>query len=234
MPSVTPIVALDVPALAPALDLVRRLGDSCDFYKIGSELFTAVGPEAVRAIVSGGNRVFLDLKFHDIPNTVRSAARAAASAGASLLTVHAVGGADMLRAAVEGAGASCGVLAVTVLTSMDAALLGASWGRTAPAVVDEVVRLAGITAEAGAHGVVCAGAEAGPVKEAYGDRLAILVPGIRFAEDDAHDQRRVVTPAAAAAAGATYLVLGRAVTAAPDPAAAMRRARTELTAVSAG
>ena len=226
-------MALDVPALAPALELVRRLGDSCDFYKVGSELFTAAGPEAVGAIAreGRGRRVFLDLKFHDIPNTVRSAARAAASAGASLLTVHAVGGPEMLRAAVEGAGASCGVLAVTVLTSMDAELLGIAWGRTPPVVVNEVVRLAGITAEAGAHGVVCSGSEAAEVKQAFGDRLAILVPGIRFADGETHDQRRVVTPGAAAAAGASYVVLGRAVTAAADPAAAMRRVRAELSAL---
>ena len=230
---VTPIVALDVPALDAALDLVGRLGEACDFYKIGGELFTAVGPDAVRAVVSEGNRVFLDLKFHDIPNTVRSAARAAAAAGASLITVHAVGGSEMLRAAVDSAGPTCGVLAVTVLTSMDAALLGAAWGRTPPVVQDEVVRLAGLAAESGAHGVVCSGAEVARVRAAYGNRLALLVPGIRFAEGEAHDQRRVVTPAGAAAAGATYIVLGRAVTAAADPVAAIRRVRAELPAVSA-
>lgn len=229
---VTPIVALDVPTLARALELVRRLGSACDFYKIGSELFTAAGPEALSAVVGAGNRVFLDLKFHDIPNTVRSAARSAAAAGASLITVHAVGGPEMLRAAVEGAGPSCGVLAVTVLTSMDAAALGTAWGRTPPVVREEVVRLAGLAAAAGAHGVVCSGAEVALVREHFGDRLAILVPGIRFADGDAHDQRRVMTPGAAAAAGATYLVLGRAVTAAPDPVAAMGRARSELPTVS--
>lgn len=228
--AVTPIIALDVSTLDAARAVVGRLGESCDFYKIGSELFTAAGPEAVEAIARAGNRVFLDLKFHDIPNTVRAAARAAASAGASLVTVHAVGGREMLEAAVEGAGRTCGVLAVTVLTSMDAALLGAAWGRHAPVVGDEVVRLAGLAAQAGVHGIVCSGAEIASVRGAFGDRLALLVPGIRFADGDTHDQRRVVTPGSAAAAGATYIVLGRAVTASADPVAAMRRARAELAA----
>jgi orotidine-5'-phosphate decarboxylase len=224
----TPIVALDVPGAAEALALVRRLGDDCRFYKIGSELFTREGPGIVAAVRAEGCEVFLDLKFHDIPNTVREAARAAASLGVRLLTVHASGGAGMLRAAVEGAGPRCGVLAVTVLTSLDAAALGAAWGREGVAVDAEVLRLAGLAAGAGAHGIVCSGREAAQVHSAFGAKLALLVPGIRLAGGDAHDQARTATPAAAAAAGARYLILGRAVTGASDPVAAMRRVNEEL------
>jgi orotidine-5'-phosphate decarboxylase len=224
----TPIVALDVPGAAEALALVRRLGDDCRFYKIGSELFTREGPGIVAAVRAEGCEVFLDRKFHDIPNTVREAARAAASLGVRLLTVHASGGAEMLRAAVEGAGPRCGVLAVTVLTSLDAAALGAAWGREGVAVDAEVLRLAGLAAGAGAHGIVCSGREAAQVHSAFGAKLALLVPGIRLAGGDAHDQARTATPAAAAAAGARYLILGRAVTGASDPVAAMRRVNEEL------
>jgi orotidine-5'-phosphate decarboxylase len=224
----TPIVALDVPGAAEALALVRRLGDDCRFYKIGSELFTREGPGIVAAVRAEGCEVFLDLKFHDIPNTVREAARAAASLGVRLLTVHASGGAEMLRAAVEGAGPRCGVLAVTVLTSLDAAALGAAWGREGVAVDAEVLRLAGLAAGAGARGIVCSGREAAQVHSAFGAKLALLVPGIRLAGGDAHDQARTATPAAAAAAGARYLILGRAVTGASDPVAAMRRVNEEL------
>jgi orotidine-5'-phosphate decarboxylase len=226
----TPIVALDVPTLSAARELVRRLGDSCDFYKIGSELFTAEGPRAVRELTDAGKRVFLDLKFHDIPHTVRAAARTAALAGASLITVHAIGGVAMLRAAVEGAGPDCGVLGVTVLTSLDASALATALGRASVDPIDEVLRLASFAREANAHGIVCSGAEIAPVRAAHGDGLAILVPGIRFEGGVAHDQARVTTPAAAASAGATYVVLGRAVTGAPDPVAAMARVRAELLA----
>lgn len=224
----TPIVALDVPCAGDALALVRLLGEGCRFYKVGSELFTSEGPSIVKAVRAEGCEVFLDLKFHDIPNTVREAARAAASLGVRLLTVHASGGAEMVRAAVEGAGAGCGVLGVTVLTSLDSAALGSAWGRDDLRVDDEVLRLAALAAAAGAHGVVCSGREAAQLHAAFGAGLALLIPGIRLAGGDAHDQARTSTPAAAAAAGARYLILGRAVTGAPDPAAAMRRVNREL------
>lgn len=223
-----PIVALDVPTAADALALVARLGESCRFYKIGSELFTREGPAVVRAVRARGCDVFLDLKFHDIPNTVREAARAAASLGVRLLTVHASGGAAMLRAAVEGAGPECGVLGVTVLTSLDAAELGAAWGKDDVLVDQEVLRLAGLVAAAGAHGIVCSGREAAAVHATFGDQLALLIPGIRLAGGASHDQARTATPAAAARAGARYLILGRAVTAAPDPVAAMAQVNEEL------
>lgn len=224
-----PIVALDVSGTSEALALVGRLGDSCRYYKVGSELFTGAGPDVVRALRELGNEVFLDLKLHDIPNTVRGAASSASRLGASLLTVHASGGVEMMRAAVEGAGEGCGVLAVTILTSFDAAGVAAAWGREEALSVDaEVERLAGLAAEAEVHGIVCSGQEAGRIRARFGDRLAPLVPGIRFADGPAHDQARVVTPGGAVRAGARYLVLGRAVTGASDPRAAMDRVRAEM------
>jgi orotidine-5'-phosphate decarboxylase len=223
-----PIVALDVPDEDRALSMVRQLGDSCAYYKVGSELFTACGPSIVETIRNQGKRIFLDLKFHDIPNTVRSAARSAASCGASLLTVHAIGGREMIEAAAEGAGSGCGVLAVTVLTSLDAPALSIAIGRSVASIPDEVSRLAIVAAEGGAHGVVCSGQEAARVRAEQGNRLAILVPGIRLKGDATHDQSRVVTPSDGARAGATYLVLGRTVTAAQDPVGAMRQVHAEL------
>jgi orotidine-5'-phosphate decarboxylase len=222
------IVALDVPHAAAATTLVESLGTDCRFLKVGSELFTAEGPSLVRALLDGGRDVFLDLKLHDIPNTVRAAARAAAALGARLLTVHTSGGRAMLEAAVEGAGARCGVLAVTVLTSLTPSALAESWGREGLDVEREVLRLAELAAAAGAHGVVCSGAEAAAVRERFGGRLRTLVPGVRLAGSATDDQARVVTPARAAAAGASYIVLGRTVTAAPDPRSALSRARAEL------
>ncbi len=230
------IVALDVPGEADAVALVGRLGEACDFVKVGSELFTAAGPDVVAAVrqrawTSGGERdVFLDLKLHDIPNTVRAAARRASDLGVRLLTAHASGGRTMLEAAVEGAGANCGVLAVTVLTSLDAAALGEAWGRQVSDVEEEVLRLADLTRAAGARGVVCSGTEAAAVRARHGDALEILVPGVRLAGSGTHDQKRVVTPGGAAAAGATYVVVGRTVTQDPDPRGALARVRTELLA----
>jgi orotidine-5'-phosphate decarboxylase len=229
-----PIVALDVSSAPEALALVDRLGDACRFYKVGSELFTATGPEIVAALRARGVDVFLDLKFHDIPNTVGGAVRSAVQAGATMLTVHASGGSRMLGSAVEAAEESggCRVMGVTVLTSLDAAAVGESWGRTEPISVDrEVVRLAGLCAAAGLHGIVCSGHEAGLVVEQFRGRLQPLVPGIRFAEGETQDQARVMTPGAAARAGARYLVIGRAVTASPDPVVAMARVHGELAGV---
>ena len=218
-----PIVALDYFTLGDALSMVRTLGNLCRFYKIGSELFTAAGPAGITAVRDLGSDVFLDLKFHDIPNTVRAAVRTAAAHGVRLVTVHASGGRAMLEAAVEGAGRNqpCGVVAVTVLTSLTADTLAASWGRSVPSVSEEVLRLAAVAADSGAHGVVCSGEEAGAVRASFGDRLAVVVPGIRLAQGASHDQARVVTPAAARGAGARYIVVGRPVTGAPDPRAAM-------------
>lgn len=223
-----PIVALDVSDIHNALLLTDDLGDTCSFYKVGSELFTSAGREVVTRIRDRGCRVFLDLKFHDIPNTVRSAARAARDLGADLITVHAAGGAAMISAAVEGASPGCRVLAVTVLTSLDVAALQSAWGRNDVVVATEVARLATTAADAGAYGVVCSGHEVEAVHKVADERLATLVPGIRFSDGETHDQRRIVTPAMAAELGATYLVVGRAVTGARSPREAMTRLRAEL------
>ena len=219
-----PIIALDFPRADVALAMVDRLGDTCKFYKVGGELFTAAGPQVVQALRALGNDVFLDLKLHDIPKTVEGAARSAAEIGARLLTVHATGGREMLAAAVEGAGNRCGVLGVTILTSLDAAMLRTAWGRKTLEVYGEVLRLAGDCASVGAHGVVCSGLEASKIGAKYGDKLKLLVPGIRVAGARTDDQKRAVTAAEATKAGANYIVLGRMITQAKDP-------RSELMAV---
>jgi orotidine-5'-phosphate decarboxylase len=223
-------VALDVKNTAVALQLVDQLGDLCRLYKVGSELYTCEGPDVVRAVQQRGVDVFLDLKFHDIPNTVRGAVRGAASLGVRLLTVHASGGRAMLDAAVDGiaeAATDCGILAVTVLTSLDEVALSASLGRTV-AIDAEVLRLAQLAAEAGLHGIVCSGHEAATVRSRFGNALATLVPGIRLPGSDRQDQSRVVTPREAAAAGARYIVLGRAVTAAISPRDALSAVLSDL------
>jgi orotidine-5'-phosphate decarboxylase len=224
------IVALDVPDAEQATTLLAQLGPQADFVKVGSELFTAAGPELVARMRAQQREVFLDLKWHDIPTTVRNAARAAAKLDVRLVTAHASGGRAMLEAAVEGAGSSCGVLAVTVLTSFDAESLGEAWGRPIARMEDEVMRLAELARAAGAHGIVCSGAEAAAVRAVYGNTLRLLIPGIRMKDGDAHDQARVVTPEEAIAAGASYLVLGRAVTAAPDPREALTAVRHAMRA----
>lgn len=228
---VTPIVALDFGNAATALALVDELGDLCRFYKIGSELYTAEGPGIARAVHSRGASVFLDLKFHDIPSTVRGAVRGAAALGVRLATVHAAGGRAMLEAALAGArevGDGCDLLAVTVLTSMDPAALSSTWGRPVEDVSAEVLRLAQLAADTRLQGIVCSGKEAAAVRARFGDRVATLVPGIRLAGGERQDQARVVTPREAAAAGARYIVLGRAVTAAKSPRNAMAEVLSDL------
>jgi len=216
-----PIVALDFPDPERAMTLVQTLDEKCRFYKVGSELFTASGADTVQWLRDTGCDVFLDLKFHDIPNTVAGAMRRVAEMGVRLATVHASGGSKMLDAAVEAAGSTCGVLAVTVLTSLDDAMLGEAWGRERVDVENEVLRLAELARSSGVHGIVCSGQEADAVRRRHGDALKLLVPGIRLPGDPAGDQARTMTPEGAVEAGANYIVLGRAVTAAPDPRAAM-------------
>jgi len=222
------IVALDFPAPGEALALASRLDPASCRVKIGMELYAAAGPSFVEQLARSGFGVFLDLKFHDIPNTVRGAVASAASLGVRLLTVHASGGPAMLEAAVEAAGPECGILAVTVLTSLDAAALERSWGKPVPDLRAEVLRLAGLASDAGAHGVVCSGLEAASIRERFGNRLATLVPGVRLAGGASQDQARVVTPRQAADAGARYVVLGRAVTGAKSPRDAMSDVLTDL------
>lgn len=222
-----PIVALDYPDSASALKLVARLGESCRFYKVGSELFTATGPAVIEYLQSEGCDVFLDLKLHDIPNTVSRAVQRIRTMGVRLTTVHALGGRAMLAAAVEAAGPDCGLLAVTVLTSLDRPGLAEITGAEGD-IAEAVVRLATIAASSGVRGVVCSGEEAGPIRSVFGDKLEILVPGIRLPGDSAGDQARIITPEAAQAAGATYVVLGRSVTGSADPRGAMEQVRERL------
>jgi orotidine-5'-phosphate decarboxylase len=226
-----PIVALDVENTDEAMRVVDALDGLCTFYKVGSELYTGRkgGPAVLDALHARGASAFLDLKFHDIPNTVRGAVRAAMHPGVRLLTVHAAGGRAMVEAAVgAAAGHPVGILAVTVLTSLDAAALGDVWGRPVDAVEPEVVRLAALALGSGAHGVVCSGREAAALRSRFGQRMATLVPGVRLAGDGHQDQSRVVTPAQAARAGATYIVLGRTVTAASSPRDAMKAVLADL------
>lgn len=230
-----PIVALDYPSWSDARALVRTLGDRCRFYKVGLELFIAEGPRVVQALRDEGSEVFLDLKLHDIPATMRGAAASAAQLGVKLLTVHAAAGEEGVQAAVEGAGGATGILAVTVLTSLDRATLARTWGRSDGVDVGaEVLRLAGVARSARAHGIVCSGHEVAAVRAEHGDALAPLVPGIRLAGGEAHDQSRVMTPGEASVAGARYIILGRAVRGAPDPVAAMDVVRVELEIASGG
>jgi orotidine-5'-phosphate decarboxylase len=183
----------------------------------------------VREVVSRGNRVFLDLKFHDIPNTVASAVKSAAALGVSMLTVHASGGAKMLKAAVEAAAQSPNpplILAVTVLTSMDEADLHQVG--VAGRVLDQVLRLAALARQAGCGGIVASAHEAREIRSEFGDGFAIVTPGVRPAGAAIGDQARVLTPAQAIAAGATHLVIGRPITEAPDPSQAARAILDEI------
>lgn len=216
-------VALDTADLGRLETLSGLLGPDVGVLKVGLQAFVAHGPAAIRA-AAGHGTVFADLKLHDIPNTVAGAAAAAATSGASLLTVHASGGPAMLAAAVEAA-PELGILGVTVLTSLDAATLAAVGQGPA---AEQVPRLAVMTVEAGARGVVCAPGEVTAVRRAVGPEPLVVTPGIRPAGADPGDQARVATPAAARRAGADLLVVGRPVTQADDPLAAARAILAEL------
>lgn len=228
------LVALDLPAADPALALVDRLGSACTFYKVGLELYTAAGPPVVEALRARGKDVFLDLKLHDIPHTVSRAAARAGELGAALLTVHAMGGPAMLAAAAEAAPPSLAVLGVTVLTSLDGPALETVLGRPVHDMEDEVARLAVSVREAGLHGVVCSAAEAAVARDVLRPGAEVVTPGIRLPGGSAHDQRRTRTPVQALRAGATRIVAGRMVTAAPDPIAVLRRVSSEVAAAQAG
>lgn len=224
------IIALDVPTQREALALVDSLEDEAGFYKIGLELYTREGPGIVRALKGRGRQVFLDLKLFDIPNTVRQAVSAVSDLGADLVTVHASGGTAMLRAAAEAAAGGTRVLAVTLLTSLTAAEIEAVWDRTLNSVRDEVLRLAAMSREAGTHGVVCSAMEARDLRRVLGPDALVVTPGIRLPGGDRHDQARVATPREAVEAGASHLVVGRAVTRAPDPLEALRRVKADMAA----
>ncbi len=217
------IVALDVSTAAAARKIVAAVGDSALAYKVGMQLYTAEGPSIVREMVGSGRRVFLDLKYHDIPNTVGSAVREAAHLGVSMLTVHASGGGKMLRAAVEAAHAikpDVLVLGVTVLTSLDDVDLGKIGLRGG--VLDQVLRLAALALSNGCKGVVASALEAAALRKEFGRDFVIVTPGVRSAGSGPNDQVRIVTPADALAAGASHIVVGRPITEAADPAAEAR------------
>ena len=224
------IIALDVPGTDEALRLLDSLGEPPAICKIGLELFTASGPSVVKAVMERGSQVFLDLKFHDIPNTAAHAVRSAASLGVSMTTIHASGGPVMLEAVAKAARESGQpdllLLAVTVLTSMDTAQLSAT-GIGTPAV-DQVLRLASLASDTGIGGIVCSPLEIAPVRAALGGALKIVTPGVRPAWSAAGDQKRVMTPSDALRAGADWLVVGRPVTAAENPAEAYARVIREL------
>lgn len=218
--------ALDFPSWAAAEPFARAIAPHVGMLKVGLELYLADGAQAVQAAAALGLPVFLDLKLHDIPATVEGAARSAAASGASLLTVHAAGGPEMVRAAVRGAGPKVRILAVTVLTSLDAATLD-HVGLAGPPEA-AVVRLARLAVAAGAGGLVCSPQEVAAVRAAVGPGPLLVVPGIRPAGAALGDQARVATPAQAVAAGADVLVVGRPLRDAPDPVAAARAIAAEL------
>jgi orotidine-5'-phosphate decarboxylase len=216
------IVALDVSSAAAARQIVAAIGDSALTYKVGMQLYTAVGPDVVRDLLSSGRRVFLDLKYHDIPNTVAGAVKEAAQLGICMLTVHGSGGGRMLRAAVEAASnhSATMVLAVTVLTSMgeeDLSKLGVRGS-----VADQVMRIAALALANGCRGIVASAHEASALRTEFGDDFAIVTPGVRPAGSGHGDQVRVVTPSEAMASGASHIVVGRPITEAADPAAEAR------------
>ena len=221
------IVALDVETPTKALDLVRELRGVAGMFKVGSQLFTSAGPQIVRDIIALEAKVFLDLKFHDIPHQVAGAARSAAELGVSLFTIHASGGSEMMRRAVESVaevaeqrgGIRSKILAISVLTSIDAAILS-QIGITST-LEEQVLRLVRLAESAGVDGVVASPREIESIRQtAQNPEFLIVTPGIRPATDANEDQKRVATPAAAIAAGASYLVVGRPITGAPDPLAA--------------
>jgi len=222
-------VALDVPGAAQARQVVQSLGDTVTTYKVGKQLFVAAGPEFVRELVAQGRKVFLDLKFHDIPNTVAAAVRSAAELGVSMMTVHASGGGKMLKAAAEAAAQTPGkplMLAVTVLTSFaeaDLQEVGVSGN-----VLSQVLRMGALARTAGCGGLVASALEARELRRELGEGFAIVTPGVRPAGADVGDQARVITPGEAIRAGATHLVVGRPILAASDPANAARQILAEM------
>ncbi len=229
------LCALDTADLGAALDLARALAGEIGGLKIGNELFSAHGPDAVARITEAGHQVFLDLKYHDIPATVAGAVRAAAELGCFALTVHASGGTAMLRAAAAAAAAAPNpplVAGVTVLTSLDDGDLDAV-GQSGP-VSAQVPRLACLARSCGLGGVVCSPREIAALRAALGGEVKLIVPGVRPAWAGADDQKRVMTPGEAVAAGADYLVVGRPITRARDPAEAARRIAEEIAAEIAG
>jgi orotidine-5'-phosphate decarboxylase len=215
------IVALDVPSETAALNLVDRLESTCQWFKVGLELFVAAGPAVMEPLVARGHSIFLDLKFHDIPNTVAGAVRSAATLGARMINVHAGGGPAMLAAAKDALDTFPDppqLLAVTILTSMDQAQVNAVGVTRSPAA--QVELLARMCLDAGIRGFVCSPQEVATLRSIAGPEAALVIPGIRPAGGNAGDQKRIATPAEALRMGASHLVVGRPINEAPDPAKA--------------
>jgi len=227
------IVALDFPSAAQALSLVDSLEARCQWFKVGLELYLSAGGQIVQTLRARGFDVFLDLKLHDIPNTVAGAIRSVSPLGASLLTVHASGGAPMLAAAAEAAAATPGaprLLAVTVLTSMDAAQLTGIGIAASPA--EQVLHLARLAQSAGIDGLVCSPEEVPNLRRKLAGNPLLVIPGIRPAGSASGDQRRIATPANAIADGASMLVVGRPITQSPNPAAAVEAILAQMDLVT--
>ena len=227
------IVALDVKSRAAADKVVDQLGDAVSFYKVGLSLFTRCGPDIVKKLKQKDKRVFLDLKYHDIPNTVAQAVMSAASLNVDLLTVHASGGARMIAAAREAVGDSGPrILAVTLLTSFGVDDTEQVWGKQLNSLREEVNRLAQLANDAGAHGVIASPLEAEGLKRRHGAEFLVVTPGIRPAGAELGDQVRAATPGDALRAGADFLVVGRPVIEAKDPRAVVEHMAEEMTQVS--
>lgn len=234
------IIALDVETTAKSLDLVKQLHSVAGMFKVGSQLFTAAGPQIVRDIIAHDSKVFLDLKFHDIPHQVAGAARSAAELCVSLFTIHASGGGEMMRRAVDSVnevaaktGVHSKVLAITVLTSIDESILTQIGVTSTPA--ESVLRLVKLAEASGVDGVVASPQEIDSIRKTIANpEFLVVTPGIRPSTNEAGDQKRVATPAAAIAAGASYLVVGRPITGAPDPLAAAHRIIADMELINKG
>ena len=219
------IVALDVATKAEALALVEQLRDKISFFKIGLQLYTAQGPEIVRAVLATGVKVFLDLKLHDIPDTVARAVKSASSLGVQMLTIHLSGGAEMIQAATSGKG-KMSILGVTVLTSANDQTLRETG--ISDTLDKQVVRLAKLGIESGIDGIVASPHEIKSLRAEFGDKIKIVVPGIRPSWSEPDDQKRFMTPREAIEAGADYLVIGRPITAHKNPREAVERILQEF------
>ena len=224
------IVALDFDDAAKAMALVDKLDPAACKLKVGKEMFTLFGPEFVKSLIAKGFDIFLDLKFHDIPNTVAKACKAAAEMGVWMVNVHASGGMEMMKAAKNAITGSSHpqtkLIAVTVLTSMDQAQLNDVVPEVSPA--EQVKKLAQLTADSGLDGVVCSAKEAVMLRETHNDEFLLVTPGIRPAGADVGDQKRVMTPVDAIDAGVSYLVMGRPITQAENPLAALQAVNQSL------
>lgn len=227
-------VALDVPSAQLALELADQLSGTCQWLKVGMELYYAAGNTLVEELRKRGFNIFLDLKLHDIPNTVAGAVRSASQAGASLLTIHAFGGPAMMAAAAEAVSGPDApkLLAVTVLTSMDREQLAAVGVSSSPA--DQVLRLGRLAKQAGIDGMVCSAEEVGILRAELGPEVLLVIPGIRPAGSDIGDQKRIATPALAIQRGASMLVVGRPITRAADPAVAASSILKEIAEATQG